>query len=77
MALGVVARAIALPMFPVGRRFGFVPSPPLFAFVIGTTIAYLTIVEVGVLSGVAVVGADPMRGIAPKAAARRGMWFYR
>jgi P-type Mg2+ transporter len=47
MALGVVAVAIALPMLPVGRWFGFVAPPPLFfVFLVGATLAYLAIVEI-------------------------------
>jgi Mg2+-importing ATPase len=47
MALGVVAFAIALPILPVGRWFGFVAPPPLFfVFLIGATLAYLGIVEI-------------------------------
>jgi Mg2+-importing ATPase len=47
MALGVIAVAIALPLLPFGRWFGFVVPPPLFfVFLIGATLAYLAIVEV-------------------------------
>jgi P-type Mg2+ transporter len=47
MALGVVAVAIALPLLPFGRWFGFVAPPALFfAFLIGATLAYLLIVEI-------------------------------
>jgi Mg2+-importing ATPase len=47
MALGVVAVAIALPLLPFGRWFGFVAPPPLFfGFLIGATLAYLLIVEI-------------------------------
>jgi P-type Mg2+ transporter len=47
MALGVIAVAIALPLLPVGRWFGFVAPPPLFfVFLVGATLAYLAIVEV-------------------------------
>jgi Mg2+-importing ATPase len=47
MALGVVAVALALPMLPIGRWLGFVAPPPLFfAFLAGTTLAYLAIVEI-------------------------------
>ena len=47
MALGVIAVAIALPLLPVGRWFGFVAPPPLFfVFLIGATLAYLAIVEI-------------------------------
>ncbi len=47
MALGTVAAAIALPLLPLGRWFGFVAPPPLFfAFLIGATAAYLALVEV-------------------------------
>jgi P-type Mg2+ transporter len=47
MAIGVVAVAIALPLLPVGRWFGFVPPPPLFfAYLTGATLAYLALVEI-------------------------------
>jgi Mg2+-importing ATPase len=47
MALGAVAVAIALPLLPVGRWFGFVAPPPLFfVFLIGATAAYLALVEI-------------------------------
>ena len=47
MALGVVAFAIALPLLPFGRWFGFAPPPPLFfVFLTGATLAYLGIVEI-------------------------------
>jgi len=47
MAFGVIAVAIALPLLPVGRWFGFVAPPPLFfVFLIGATMAYLAIVEI-------------------------------
>ena len=47
MAVGVVAVAIALPLLPIGRWFGFVAPPPLFfAYLIGATIAYLALVEI-------------------------------
>lgn len=47
MASAVVAIAIALPLLPVGRWFGFVPPPPLyFVYLIGATLAYLALVEV-------------------------------
>ena len=47
MALGSVAVAIALPLLPVGRWFGFVAPPPLFfVFLIGATAAYLALVEI-------------------------------
>nr|WP_246503630.1 HAD-IC family P-type ATPase [Plastoroseomonas arctica] len=47
LALGVVALAIVLPLLPVGAWFGFVAPPPLFfAFLFGTTLAYLALVEV-------------------------------
>jgi Mg2+-importing ATPase len=47
MALGVVAIAVALPLLPFGRWFGFVAPPPLFfVFLIGATLAYLLIVEI-------------------------------
>jgi P-type Mg2+ transporter len=47
MAVGVVTLAIALPLLPVGRWFGFVAPPPqFFVFLIGATLAYLAIVEV-------------------------------
>ncbi len=46
MALGVVAFAIALPLLPIGRWFGFVTPPPLFfAYLAGATLAYLALVE--------------------------------
>ena len=41
------AVAIALPLLPVGRWFGFVAPPPLFfVFLIGATGAYLGLVEI-------------------------------
>ena len=41
-----VAVAIALPLLPWGRWFGFVPPPPLFfAWLVGITAAYLALVE--------------------------------
>ena len=47
MALGAVAVAIALPLLPVGRWFGFVAPPPLFfVYLIGATVAYLALVEI-------------------------------
>jgi len=47
MALAIVVVAIALPLLPVGRWLGFVAPPPLFfAFLAGTTLAYLAIVEI-------------------------------
>ena len=47
MALGAVAIAIALPLLPIGRWFGFVPPPPLsFVYLIGVTAAYLALVEI-------------------------------
>jgi Mg2+-importing ATPase len=47
MALGAVAVAIALPLLPLGRWFGFVAPPPLFfAYLVGATAAYLGLVEV-------------------------------
>ncbi len=46
MAIGVVAAAIAIPLLPVGRWFGFVAPPPLFfVYLTGATIAYLALVE--------------------------------
>jgi hypothetical protein len=46
-ALAAVAVAIALPLSPIGRWFGFVaPSPLFFVFLIGATAAYLALVEV-------------------------------
>ena len=46
-ALGVIAVAIALPLFPVSRRLGFVALlPQFFDFLIGATLAYLAIVEI-------------------------------
>ena len=46
-ALGVIAVAIALPLFPVSRWLGFVVPPLLFfVFLIGATSAYLAIVEI-------------------------------
>jgi P-type Mg2+ transporter len=40
MAIGVVATAIAIPLLPVSRWFGFVAPPPLFfVYLIGATIA--------------------------------------
>ncbi len=47
LAVGVVAVAIALPLLPMGRWFGFVEPPPLFfAYLTGATLAYLALVEV-------------------------------
>jgi P-type Mg2+ transporter len=47
MALGAVATAIALPLLPFGRWFGFVAPPPLFfVYLIIATIAYLALVEI-------------------------------
>ena len=47
MALGAVAVAVALPLLPLGRWFGFVAPPPLFfVFLIGATAAYLALVEI-------------------------------
>lgn len=47
MAAGVVAVAIALPLLPIGRQFGFVPPPAVFfVFLIAATLAYLAIVEI-------------------------------
>jgi Mg2+-importing ATPase len=46
MALGAVAVAIAIPLSPLGRYFGFVAPPPLFfVFLVAATAAYLAIVE--------------------------------
>jgi len=45
--VGAVALALALPLLPVGRWFGFVPPPPLFfAYLLAATLAYLLLVEV-------------------------------
>ena len=55
-AFGVVAIAIAVPMLPMGRWFGFVAPPPLFfAYLIGATAGYLALVEFvkGVFYGLA------------------------
>ncbi|MFA5120031.1 magnesium-translocating P-type ATPase [Zavarzinia sp.] len=47
MAAGAVAVAIALPFLGLGRWFGFVAPPPLFfAYLFGTTVLYLGLVEV-------------------------------
>ncbi len=47
MALGAVAVAVALPLLPIGRWFGFVAPPPLFfVYLIGATAAYLALVEI-------------------------------
>ncbi|MGA7713857.1 MAG: magnesium-translocating P-type ATPase [Rhizomicrobium sp.] len=47
MALGAVALAIALPLLPMGRWFGFVTPPPMFfVYLIGATVAYLALVEI-------------------------------
>jgi Mg2+-importing ATPase len=47
MALGAVAVAVALPLLPIGRWFGFVAPPPLFfVYLIGATAAYLVLVEI-------------------------------
>jgi Mg2+-importing ATPase len=47
MAFAAIAVAIALPLLPIGRWFGFVPPPLLFfAFLIGATAAYLTVTEI-------------------------------
>ncbi len=44
--LAAVALAIALPLVPWGRWFGFVAPPPLFfVFLVGATLAYLGLVE--------------------------------
>ena len=46
MALGAVTVAVALPLLPAGRWFGFVAPPPLFFFyLIAATAAYLALVE--------------------------------
>lgn len=69
MAVGIVAVAIALPLLPSGRLFGFVPPPPLFfAYLIGWTIAYLALVEMtkSILYRVtAGRSAQPATGLAP------------
>jgi Mg2+-importing ATPase len=47
MALGAVVVAIVLPFVPIGRWFGFVEPPPLFfVYLMGTTAAYLAVVEI-------------------------------
>jgi Mg2+-importing ATPase len=47
MALGAVATAIVLPLLPIGQWFGFVAPPSLFfVYLIGATLAYLTLVEI-------------------------------
>ena len=47
MAVGAVAAAIALPLLPLGRWFGFIPPPPMFfVFLIAATAAYLALVEI-------------------------------
>jgi Mg2+-importing ATPase len=47
MAFSAIAVAIALPLLPIGRWFGFVPPPLLFfVFLIGATAAYLTVTEI-------------------------------
>jgi Mg2+-importing ATPase len=47
MALGAVAVAVALPLVPMGRWFGFVTPPPLFfVYLVGATAAYLALVEI-------------------------------
>ncbi|MFZ2870804.1 magnesium-translocating P-type ATPase [Zavarzinia sp.] len=47
MAAGAVAVAITLPFLPVGDWFGFVAPPPLFfAYLFGTTVLYLVLVEI-------------------------------
>jgi Mg2+-importing ATPase len=47
MAVGAVAIAIALPLLPVGRWFGFVAPPPLFfVYLLSATAAYLALVEI-------------------------------
>ena len=47
MALGVVAVAIALPLLPAARWFGFAVLPPLFfVYLIGATAAYLALVDI-------------------------------
>jgi Mg2+-importing ATPase len=47
MALGAVAVAIALPLLPPGRWFGFVAPPPLFfVYLVAATAAYLALVEI-------------------------------
>ena len=46
MAGAALVVAIALPLLPIGRWFGFVAPPPLFfAYLIGATLAYLGLVE--------------------------------
>ena len=46
MAFGAIAVAIAIPVLPIGNWFGFVTPPPLFfAYLIGATVTYLTLVE--------------------------------
>jgi Mg2+-importing ATPase len=46
MALAVVAVAIAMPLLPIGRWFGFVAPPPLFfVYLIAATVGYLALVE--------------------------------
>jgi len=47
MAIAAVAIAVALPLLPMGRWFGFVMPPPLFfVYLVGATAAYLMLVEV-------------------------------
>ena len=47
MAVGAIAIAIAIPLLPIGRWFGFVTPPPMFfLFLVVATAAYLAIVEV-------------------------------
>ena len=44
---GAVILAMALPLSPAGRWFGFVAPPPLFyVYLAGVTVAYLALVEV-------------------------------
>ncbi len=44
--LAAVGIAVLLPLLPIGRWFGFEPPPPLyFAYLVGATLAYLTLVE--------------------------------
>ena len=46
MAAGAIAIAVALPLLPVGRWFGFVaPTPLFFLYLIAATTAYMGVVE--------------------------------
>ena len=47
MTVAAVVVAVALPLIPMGRWFGFVAPPPLFfVYLVGATVAYLALVEI-------------------------------